>query len=77
MTFKVSEDEARRIRALARKQKLSLSDLIRRKTLAADSAPGRIQRVKCATTGALIFSGPPDAAPLTTAAVREMLADFP
>jgi hypothetical protein len=77
LTFKVSEDEARRIRALARKQKVSLSDLIRRKTLSIDSAPGQIRRVKCETTGAPIFAGPPGAAPLTTASVREMLADFP
>ena len=77
ITFKVNPDEARRIRTMARKQNLTLSDLIRQKTLAGETGPGRVHRVRCRDTGAMIFSSPAGVPPLTTEVVREMLADFP
>ena len=77
VTFKVNEDEARRLRAMAKKRKLSLSDLIRQKTLSGDGAPGDVRRVRCRETGAWIFASAPGSTPLTTASVREILSDFP
>jgi hypothetical protein len=77
VTFKVNEDEARRLRAMARKRKLSLSDLIRQKTLSGDGVPGDVRRVRCRETGVWIFASAPGSTPLTTASVREILSDFP
>jgi len=77
VTFKVNADEARRLRAMAKRRKLSLSDLIRQKTLSGDRASGGVRRVRCRETGARIFASAAGSTPLTTASVREMLADFP
>jgi hypothetical protein len=77
VTFKVNADEVRRLRAMAKKRKLSLSDLIRQKTLSGDGAPGEVRRVRCRETGAWIFASAPGSTPLTTASVREILSDFP
>jgi len=76
ISFKVTEDEAHRIRQFARRERLSLSAYLRCR--AAGSTPGGSGgKVRCKFTGAEIFAAPAGAAPLTTEAVREMLADFP
>ena len=77
ITFKVSADEARRIKAEARGKKMTLSEYIRRRALSGGKSPSRVRQVRCSHTGATIFSSPPGASPLTTDTVREMLADFP
>jgi tartrate dehydratase alpha subunit/fumarate hydratase class I-like protein len=77
ITFKMNADQARRIRAMARKQHRTLSDFIRHKTLVGDKTPNRVRQVHCRDTGATIFASASGAPPLTTEAVREMLADFP
>ena len=77
VTFKVNADEARRLRSMAKKQNLSVSDLIRQKTLSSNGGLGKVRRVRCRKTGARIFASTPGLPPLTTASVREMLADFP
>ena len=77
LTFKVSLDEARRIRALAKRKNTTLSEYVRQSTLRGEESAGRVRRVRCQHTGALIFSPPAGTTPLTTERVREMLADFP
>ncbi len=77
LTFKVSSDEARRLRKLARKQNVTLSELLRQKALAVANPQVGVRRVRCRATGAKIFASPPESEPLTTATVRELLVDFP
>jgi hypothetical protein len=77
LTFKVTMDEARRIRAEAREKKMTLSEYVRGRALSNGKSSGLIRQVRCTHTGAKIFSSPPGARPLTTETVREMLADFP
>jgi hypothetical protein len=77
ITFKVSPDEARRIRAEARGKKMTLSEYIRRRALNDGKSSSQVRHVRCSHTGATIFSSPPGASPLTTETVREMLSDFP
>jgi len=77
ITFKVSTDEARRIRAEARRKKMTLSEYIRRRALSDGKSSSHMRRVRCSHTGATIFSSPSGAGPLTTETVREMLSDFP
>jgi len=77
LTFKVSDEEARQIRALARRRKLSVSEFLRQQAQPnRDKAP-QVTRVACAHTGATIFGAAPDLPPLDTQAVRELLSDFP
>ncbi len=75
ITFKASADEARRIRQLARRERLSVSEYLRRTALGKD-APIAYERVKCEFTGAEILKPVGAHPPLTTEAVREMLADW-
>jgi hypothetical protein len=77
LTFKVTMDEARRIRAEARGKKMTLSEYVRGRALSDGKSSGHVRQVRCAHTGAKIFSSPPGMRPLTTETVREMLADFP
>lgn len=76
ISFKVSDDEARLIRSLAKKQRTSLSEYLRRQAKAAPQSSEPPQRVRCEYTGAMIFA-PSGQKPLTTGNVREMLSDFP
>jgi len=77
LSFKVSADEARRLRLMARRQGLSLSEFIRKQTLHGGKGGQEVKRVKCQFTGATIFRSPEGARPFTSESVREMLADFP
>jgi hypothetical protein len=77
LTFKVSDEEARQIRALARRQRLSVSEFLRRQAQPVREAPREIPRVVCAYTGATIFGPTPELPALNTESVRGMLADFP
>ncbi|MGE3311873.1 MAG: hypothetical protein AB7O66_18050 [Limisphaerales bacterium] len=77
ITFKVSAAEARQIRALARRQKLSVSEYLRRRAQPEADRARRIRYILCEHTGAMIFAPAPELAPLTTESVRDMLADFP
>lgn len=76
ISFKVSEDEARRIRLLARRERLSVSEFLRRRAMgtARVEEPGK---VRCEHTGAEIFAPLAGQSPLTTAEVKEILADYP
>lgn len=78
ISFKVSEEEARRIRQLARREKVSVSEFLRRRAIGtAESGHVPVGKIRCAITGAEIFAPLTGEAPLTTEAVREMLSDFP
>ncbi len=76
ISFKVTDDEAHRIRQFARRERLSLSAYLRSRA-AGNPAGGSAGKVRCRFTGAEIFAAPAGASPLTTEAVREMLSDFP
>ena len=77
LTFKLQDDEARSLRAAARRVGLTVSEFVRRR-LRTDGAEAKpVGRIKCRHTGAMIFAPAPQHPPLSTAAVREMLADFP
>lgn len=77
LTFKVSDVEARQIRALARQQKLSVSEFLRRQAQPQRARSQEIRRVVCPHTGATIFGPAPSLPALNTESVRAMLADFP
>lgn len=77
LTFKVTADEARLIRARAKQSHISVSEYLRRQARLPPPVPRQPETVRCAHTGAMIFAAPGDQAPLTTTAVREMLSDFP
>ena len=79
ISFKLSEDEALRLRAKARKAKMTVSHFLR-KRIRGESSPrlAEITKKKCPLTGAAIFTSKGrDLPPLTTATVRKMLAEFP
>ena len=77
LTFKVSEQEARSLRLAARRERLTLSEFLRRQIRSGTSDTEAIRLIKCPETGAMIFSPDPQLPPLTTSAVKEILADFP
>jgi hypothetical protein len=76
ISFKVSDDEARRIRSLAKREQLSVSEYLRRR--AVGSAPqSEVAKIRCEFTGAEIFAAPGGEAPLSVQETRRLLADFP
>ena len=77
ISFKVSAEEARLIRSRASSEGLSVSEYLRRRARLAMPAPSSPRLVRCPHTGAMIFAALDDLPPLTTEAVRELLADFP
>jgi hypothetical protein len=76
LSFKVSEEEARRIRREAKLAGITVSEFLRRRAMGT-AAGGAVEKVRCEFTGAEIFAPLAGAEPLTTETVREMLADFP
>jgi len=77
ITFKVTEEEARMIRSRARKERISVSEYLRRRASTMESTPRKPRKVRCPYTGAMIFAAPDNQPPLTTEAVRELLSEFP
>jgi hypothetical protein len=77
LTFKVSDDEARLIRSLARRERLSVSEYLRRRAAGGAGATKTPARVRCEFTGAMIFAPISGRGSFDTESVREMLADFP
>ena len=77
MTFKVSDDVARMIRSRARKERISVSEYLRRRAGVSVPAAAEPRHVRCPHTGAMIFAATEGHTPLTTESVRELLADFP
>lgn len=77
LTFKVTADEARRIRTTARRENMTVSEFLRCRAAMLPAVPPKPRRVRCPFTGARVFAGMAGQAPLTTEAVREMTGDFP
>jgi hypothetical protein len=77
ITFKVSDREAKRIRAQAHAAQLSVSEYLRQKAGVFDKTEAPISQIRCPHTGALIFAATPQFEPLTTESVKSMLVDFP
>lgn len=77
ISFKVSPEEAREIRARARRERLTVSEYLRRQAIAPVQAPAKIPRTRCPLTGAMIFGKVDDLPPLTVESTRDLLADFP
>lgn len=77
ITFKVSDAEASLIRALAKQERASLSEYLRRRATGMGKESGLPVQERCEFTDAMIFSALPSRQELTTAAVRAMLTDFP
>ena len=78
LTFKVNDDEARLIRALAKRERTSLSEFLRRRAMGVGGRQSCVpERVRCPFTGAMVFAALPGQGALTTEAVREMLTEFP
>ncbi|MFM8358604.1 MAG: plasmid mobilization protein [Verrucomicrobiota bacterium] len=77
LTFKVTVEEAQRIRALARQQKLSVSEFLRRQAQPHQESSGPIPRFECGHTGAIIFGSAEGLPALNTESVRHLLANFP
>ena len=77
LTFKVTEEDARLIRSQARKDKVSVSEYLRRRAGSVAASPRKPRQVRCPHTGAMIFAALENQPPLTTESVREFLSDFP
>lgn len=77
ISFKVSPDEARKIRARARRERLTVSEFLRRQAVAPARSAAKVALRRCPLTGATIFGGAEDLPPLTVESTREILADFP
>jgi hypothetical protein len=77
ITFKVSDDEASLIRGLAKQERASLSEYLRRRATGISKAAALPPRRRCEFTGAMIFAPLPGQQGMTTESVRAMLADFP
>jgi len=77
ITFKVTDDEARLIRSRAKKERVSISEYLRRRASISLPSSHKSRKVRCPHTGAMIFAAPEDQPPLTTESVRDLLSDFP
>ncbi len=77
LTFKVTDQEARLIRSRARRERVTVSEYLRRRASLSLVPAGKPAKVRCPHTGAMIFAPPENQPPLTTDAVRELLSDFP
>ncbi len=76
ISFKLSEPDARRIRLAARREGITLSEYLRRRAVG-NKPPEVIRKLRCPHTGAEIFGPLPDAPPLTTTSVKQILGNFP
>jgi hypothetical protein len=80
LTFKVTMEEAARIRRLARREKRTLSEFLRRRAVQGapppDDASGyRIERSP--VTGLPVMHAPTDTPPVTPEDIKALLSDFP
>jgi len=76
ISFKVSDDEARRIRSQAKREQLSVSEYLRRRAMGS-SLRSEVMKTRCEFTGAEIFAAPAGEAPLSVSETRQLLSDFP
>jgi hypothetical protein len=78
ISFKVSAREAARIRELARREGLTVSEFLRRRavSVAGDDA-GDYRIVEDPVTGLPVMSGPPGRGLVSSEQIRALMADFP
>jgi hypothetical protein len=77
LTFKVSDDVARQLKDEARQERVSLSELVRRRLRAGSSDELLVSRELCPESGVEVFTSKGKLQPLTTEIVKEYLANFP
>jgi hypothetical protein len=78
ITFKVTSREAARIRELARREGLTVSEFLRRRAVASAAAPaGEYRVVIDPLTGLPVMEAPSGTPPVSSAQVRALLSDFP
>ena len=78
ITFKVTPREAARIQELARREGVTVSEYLRRRATAPAQPPIAGYRIVAdPVTGLPVMEAPADVAPVSSAQVRALLADFP
>jgi hypothetical protein len=79
ITFKVSAREAARIRELARREGLTVSEFLRRRAVSTEAraAAGEYRIAEDPLTGLPVMEAPAGTAPVSSEQIRAMLADFP
>ena len=76
LAFRLDDEEARLLRLEAKRDQLTLSELLRQKLLATTRSSQPIGLATCPITGTTIFSSAPQFGTLSTASVNEILGDF-
>jgi hypothetical protein len=78
ITFKVTAREAARIRQLARREGVTVSEFLRRRATTSPQAPAGEYRIAVdPLTGLPVMEAPPDVPAVSSAQIRALLADFP
>ena len=79
ITFKVTPREAARIRQLARRERLTVSEFLRRRAVApgADGPAGEYRIVDDPVTGLPVMEAPTGMAPVSSEQIRALMTDFP
>ena len=78
ITFKVSTREAARIRELARREGLTVSEFLRRRAITPSQAPAGEYRITLdPTTGMPVMEAPDGTPTVTSAQIRALSTDFP
>ena len=76
LSFKVSDGDALLIRQRAKREKLSVSEYLRRRAVGTENSVP-VGRMRCDLTDAEIFAPLEGSPAMTNETVRQMLADFP
>jgi len=79
ITFKVTPREAARIRELARREGVSVSEFLRRRAVTAGSLgdAGEYRIGRDPVTGLPVMEAPTSVAPVSSEQIRALMADFP
>ena len=78
ITFKVTPREAARIQELARREGVTVSEYLRRRATApAQATPAGYRIGVDPMTGLPVMEAPSEVAPVSSAQIRALLADFP
>ncbi len=79
ITFKVTAREAARIREMARREGITVSEFLRRRAVQVPSAEsaGEYRITDDPLTGLPVMEAPPGVGPVSSDRIRALLADFP
>lgn len=77
ISFKVSPKEALDIRARAKRERITVSEFLRRQAAAPSPSPQKSRLSRCPYTGAMVFDPIESSRPLTVESTREYLSDYP